>query len=64
MTKFICVTGGVVSSMGKGIAAASIGAIPAGLPVNHSPHYPPVIQPTLDTGTAALVAAALRWLAR
>src|SRR5512134_2471381 len=27
MTKFICVTGGVVSSLGKGIAAASLGAI-------------------------------------
>jgi len=25
MTKFICVTGGVVSSLGKGIAAASLG---------------------------------------
>ncbi len=27
MTKFICTTGGVVSSLGKGIAAASLGAI-------------------------------------
>ncbi len=27
MTKFVCVTGGVVSSLGKGIAAASLGAI-------------------------------------
>jgi CTP synthase len=27
MTNFICVTGGVVSSLGKGIAAASLGAI-------------------------------------
>ena len=27
MTKFIFVTGGVVSSLGKGIAAASLGAI-------------------------------------
>src|SRR5262245_57075780 len=27
MTKFICVTGGVVSSLGKGIAAASLAAI-------------------------------------
>ena len=34
------------------------------IPVNHSPHFAPVIQPTLDTGTAALVAAALAWLAR
>ncbi|MBW8067027.1 MAG: hypothetical protein GJU73_06220, partial [Ferrovum sp.] len=27
MTKYIFVTGGVVSSLGKGIAAASLGAI-------------------------------------
>ncbi|MBL8403357.1 MAG: hypothetical protein JNL16_02320, partial [Dechloromonas sp.] len=27
MTKFVFVTGGVVSSLGKGIAAASLGAI-------------------------------------
>ena len=27
MTRFIFVTGGVVSSLGKGIAAASLGAI-------------------------------------
>ena len=40
------------------------GTLPPDLPVNHSPHYAPVIQPTLDTGTAALVAAALTWLAR
>jgi len=34
------------------------------IPVNHSPHFAPVIQPTLDTGTTALVAAALAWLAQ
>lgn len=45
-------------------AAGTAGAIPIDLPVNHSPRYAPVIQPTLDTGTAALVAAALSWLAR
>lgn len=33
------------------------------LPANHSPHFAPSIQPTLDTGTTALVAAALSWLA-
>jgi len=33
------------------------------IPVNHSPLFAPVIQPTLDTGTKALVAAALAWLA-
>lgn len=44
-------------------AAAVTGSVPAELPVNHSPRYAPVIQPTLDTGTVALVAAALAWLA-
>ena len=39
------------------------GQIPGDIPVNHSPRFAPVIQPTLDTGTAALVAAALAWLA-
>jgi hypothetical protein len=33
------------------------------LPIqNHSPTFAPVIQPTLDTGTQALAAAALAWL--
>ncbi|MFD4292588.1 amidohydrolase [Rhodococcus sp. NPDC058505] len=32
------------------------------LPSNHSPRFAPVIRPTLDTGVAALVAAALEWL--
>ena len=31
------------------------------LPSNHSPFYAPVIQPTLDNGVAALVAAARGW---
>jgi metal-dependent amidase/aminoacylase/carboxypeptidase family protein len=46
------------------VFAGGEGTIPTDLPVNHSPHYAPVIQPTLDTGTAALVAAALSWLTR
>ncbi|MDF2712999.1 MAG: amidohydrolase [Nonomuraea muscovyensis] len=33
------------------------------IPVNHSPSFAPVVQPTLDTGTQALVVAALSWLA-
>jgi hippurate hydrolase len=33
------------------------------VPVNHSPAFAPVLQPTLDTGTQALVVAALAWLA-
>lgn len=41
-------------------AAGTIGNIPA----NHSPMFAPVIEPTLRTGTAAIVVAALAWLAR
>lgn len=32
------------------------------LPSNHSPHFAPVIQPTLDIGVRALVSAARCWL--
>lgn len=38
------------------------GTIDQDIPVNHSPHFAPVLQPTLDTGITALVAAALAWL--
>ena len=31
------------------------------LPVNHSPHFAPVLHPTLETGIEALAAAALAW---
>ncbi|GEM_PF-3144042 len=34
------------------------------LPTNHSPKFLPPMQPTLRTGTEALVAAALAWLVR
>ncbi|MGW2401083.1 amidohydrolase [Kitasatospora sp. NPDC001664] len=34
----------------------------AGLPSNHSPAFAPVIQPTLDTGVAAMVLGALAFL--
>ena len=44
--------------------AEARGSTSTDIPVNHSPRYAPVIQPTLDTGTTALVAAALTWLAR
>jgi hippurate hydrolase len=30
--------------------------------VNHSPFFAPALQPTLDTGTSAMVVAALAWL--
>jgi amidohydrolase len=44
-------------------AAAAAGRISQDIPTNHSPYFAPVLQPTLDTGTQALVAAALAWLA-
>ena len=43
--------------------AADRGRIDQDIPVNHSPAFAPVIQPTLDTGTQALVVAAMAWLA-
>jgi amidohydrolase len=42
--------------------AEEAGRIDHDIPVNHSPHFAPVLQPTLDTGTQALVVAALAWL--
>jgi hippurate hydrolase len=44
-------------------AAEKAGRIAQDIPVNHSAHFAPVLQPTLDTGTQALVVAALAWLA-
>lgn len=43
--------------------SAPIVGVPTDIPANHSPYFAPLIQPTLETGTAALVAAALAWLA-
>lgn len=43
-------------------AAEAAGRVAHDIPVNHSAHFAPVIQPTLDTGTQALVVAALVWL--
>jgi hippurate hydrolase len=44
-------------------AAERAGRIAEDVPVNHSAAFAPVLQPTLDTGTEALVVAALAWLA-
>jgi metal-dependent amidase/aminoacylase/carboxypeptidase family protein len=44
--------------------AEQAGRVSQDIPGNHSPGFAPVIQPTLDTGTQALVVAALAWLAR
>lgn len=40
----------------------STGRLPDDLPSNHSPFYAPVIEPTLQIGVDALVAAAREWL--
>ncbi|MFF3518728.1 M20 family metallopeptidase [Streptomyces sp. NPDC002573] len=44
--------------------AAKNGTIAQDIPVNHSPTFAPVTQPTLDTGVSALTVAALAWLGR
>ncbi|MEX0427118.1 amidohydrolase [Nocardioides sp. DS6] len=43
-------------------AAEQAGRIAQDIPVNHSATFAPVLQPTLDTGTQALVVGALAWL--
>jgi hippurate hydrolase len=43
-------------------AAERAGRIAQDIPVNHSAAFAPVLQPTLDTGTQALVVGALAWL--
>jgi hypothetical protein len=43
-------------------AAEQTGRIAQDIPVNHAAGFAPLIQPTLDTGTQALIAAALAWL--
>ena len=42
--------------------AAELLTVMRGVPSNHSPHYAPVIDPTLSVGVSALVAAAKEWL--
>ncbi|UQU62600.1 amidohydrolase [Couchioplanes caeruleus] len=44
--------------------AQEAGRVTQDIPVNHSATFAPVLQPTLTTGTQALVVAALAWLAR
>ncbi|WP_347813899.1 amidohydrolase [Allobranchiibius sp. GilTou38] len=43
-------------------AATDAGRVAQDIPVNHSPSFAPVVQPTLDTGVQALVVAALAYL--
>jgi amidohydrolase len=44
-------------------AAEAAGRVASDIPSNHNPAFAPVIQPTLDVATQALVVAALAWLA-
>jgi len=44
-------------------AAVASGTVHFAIPANHSPLFLPVMQPTLQTGTEALLAAAGAWLA-
>ncbi|MEH0111333.1 amidohydrolase [Tersicoccus sp. MR15.9] len=39
------------------------GTVNSDIPANHSPQFAPVIEPTLSTGTATIVVAALAWFA-
>jgi hippurate hydrolase len=43
-------------------AAEQAGRVAQDIPVNHAANFAPVLQPTLDTGTQALVVAAMAWL--
>lgn len=43
-------------------AAARKDTVAQDIPVNHSPRFAPVLQPTLDTGVKTLTVAALAWL--
>jgi hippurate hydrolase len=42
--------------------AEAAGTVSTDIPANHSPSFAPVLEPTLETGTAAAVVAALAWL--
>ncbi|WP_022902046.1 amidohydrolase [Humibacter albus] len=44
--------------------AVAAGRVLEDIPVNHSPKFLPVMQPTLKTGTSALVAAAMSYLGK
>src|SRR5699024_12433072 len=55
--------GGGDPALSEGVQdAAALERIMANQPSNHSPHYAPVIEPTLGIGVAALVVAAKEWL--
>lgn len=43
-------------------AALVGGGLPPGVPYNHSPHYAPLQDPTIELGVRTLLGAAMRWL--
>ncbi|MGC4946964.1 amidohydrolase [Streptomyces sp. DT224] len=47
---------------GMDAAALATSGLPAGLPMNHSPLYAPLQDPTIELGVRALLGAALTWL--
>jgi hypothetical protein len=56
-------TGGIGFTAEKTYRAAAKAGRLEDLPANHSPRFLPPLQPTSRTGTEALTAAALAWLA-
>jgi hippurate hydrolase len=42
--------------------AERVGRVDRDIPTNHSPHFAPVLEPTLSTGVETLVVAAMAWL--
>jgi hippurate hydrolase len=57
--------GGADPALFEGLAnPEDVTRVVAGLPSNHSPHYAPVIEPTIGVGVAALCAAAREWLSK
>jgi amidohydrolase len=55
--------GGADPALFEGLSTPEdVTRVVAGLPSNHSPHYAPVIEPTIGVGVAALCAAAREWL--
>jgi hippurate hydrolase len=47
---------------GQYFKAETAGTVTTDIPANHSPHFAPVINPTLLTGTTAAILAAMAWL--
>ncbi|MGQ4819607.1 hypothetical protein ACQ1ZK_21315, partial [Enterococcus faecium] len=55
--------GSVPAAFASARGPGDMGQLVRRLPSNHSPHFAPVIEPTLDLGIRALVCAARTWLA-